>query len=156
MGTSFNVNAYPSAEAVEVTVESGIVQVACYSRDGQVQEAELILHPGEKGILSNSSRKLEKYNNTDPNYMAWKTNHLVFESTPLNEVIRLLEKIYHVDILLENHELEELLLTAQFEDKSAEFILDVISLTFDLELTQYNDEFIITKKSASNKKSTKP
>ncbi len=149
LGTSFNVNAYPEAEAVEVTVNTGIVQVVCC--EGEEREvAEILLNAGEKGTVFNSNRKLEKTLNTDRNYLAWKTHTLVFEKTRLAEVVQYLNKVYYTDIQLENKEMENLLLTAQFEEKSADFILNVIRLTFDLELKQENGVHILTGKTTLN------
>lgn len=150
LGTSFNVNAYPEAESVEVIVESGIVQVVCCENERPEKSVELLLNAGEKGLLFKSNGRIEKSVNTNLNYLAWKTHNLIFEKTRLEEVIRYLSKTYHIEILLENKKLENLLLTAEFEKKPAEFILDVISLTFDLELTQENNTYMLSEKSASN------
>jgi transmembrane sensor len=61
LGTSFNVRAYPEAEVVEVVVETGIVQVT--NRNGEVQadQSNLMLHPGEKGILYNLPGTLKNH-----------------------------------------------------------------------------------------------
>ncbi len=150
VGTSFNVNAYPEAESVEVIVESGIVQVVCCENERPEKYVELLLNAGEKGLLFKSNGNLEKSVNTNPNYVAWKTHNLIFEKTRLKEVVYCLNKTYHIEIHLKNKKLENLLLTAEFEKKPAEFILDVIRLTFDLELTQENNTYILSEKSASN------
>ncbi|MFW6370779.1 MAG: FecR family protein [Bacteroidota bacterium] len=151
LGTSFNVNAYPAAESVEVIVETGIVQVVCCEDEDTGETVELLLNAGEKGTLNNSSKKLEKTRNTDPNYLAWKTHNLLFERTRLSEVIKHLNKIYHIDVHLETKELEDLMLTAEFEEKSADFILDVIRLTFDLDLKQENGVYILSGNTTLNK-----
>ncbi len=151
LGTSFNVNAYPEAESVEVTVESGIVQVVCCEGENSNEAVEIMLNAGEKGTLHNGSKKLEKTRNTDPNYIAWKTHNLTFEKTRLSEVIKYLNKVYHIDVHLESKELENLMLTAQFEEKSSDFILDVIRLTFDLDLKQENGVYLLSGSTTLNK-----
>ncbi len=150
LGTSFNVAAYPEAESVEVIVESGIVQVACCENGRTEKTVELLLSAGEKGTLFSSNGQFEKSINTNPNYLAWKTHNLIFEKTHLKEVVNYLNNIYHIDIQLKNKELENLLLTAEFEQKPAEFILDVIRITFDLELEQQDNNYILSEKSTSN------
>ena len=151
LGTSFNVRAYPEAESVEVVVETGLVQVT--NRNGEVQatQATLMLNPGEKGILYNLPGTLEKSFNTNPNYIAWKTRNLIFNKTPLMEVVKYLEDIYHIDIQLENNELEKLVLTAHFERKPHDFILNVIQLTFGLELTRENGAYVLSENSELKK-----
>jgi transmembrane sensor len=151
LGTSFNVRAYPEAESVEVVVETGLVQVTNRNGEVQAENAILMLNPGEKGILYNLPGTLEKSFNTNPNYIAWKTRNLIFNKTPLREVVQYLEDIYHVDIQLENNELEKLVLTAHFERKPHDFILNVIQLTFGLELTRENGAYILSENSELKK-----
>lgn len=146
LGTSFNVSAYPENETVEVVVETGTVQVVCNEKTETLEVAEILLKPGEKGILLNSPGKLEKTMNTDLNYLAWKTHNLIFDETPLNEVVRYLNKAYHTEIKLNNKNLENLVLTAQFEKKSVDFILNVLQLTFGLELIREDNIYILSEK----------
>ena len=151
LGTSFNVRAYPEAESVEVVVETGLVQVTNRNGEVQAEQAVLMLNPGEKGILYNLPGTIEKSFNTNPNYIAWKTRNLIFNKTPLKEVVQYLEDIYHIDIQLEDNELEKLVLTAHFERKPHDFILSVIQLTFGLELTRENGAYILSDNSELKK-----
>jgi transmembrane sensor len=145
LGTSFNISAYPENETVEVVVETGTVQVVSTEKLSTPETSEILLNPGEKGILLNSLRKLEKGLNSDPNYLAWKTHNLVFNNIPLADVINRLNKTYHTEIKLKDETLQHLVLTAQFEKKSVEFILNVVQLTFGLELEQENDIYILSE-----------
>jgi transmembrane sensor len=146
LGTSFNVNAYPSAKSVEVIVETGKVQVL--NKTTETNETnELILTPGERGTLVYSSNSLLKSANQNPNFLAWKTRNLIFKATSLAEVIENLEKVYNVNIQMADPKLNELLLTAQFNDYSLEFILKVIETTFQIEVTQENGQYILRAKS---------
>ncbi len=146
LGTSFNVSAYPENETVEVVVETGIVQVVCNEKTDALEVTEILLKPGEKGTLLISPGKLEKTRNTDLNYLAWKTHNLIFDETPLIEVVRYLNKAYHTEIKLNNENLENLVLTAQFEKKSVDFILNVLQLTFGLELIREDNIYILSEK----------
>jgi transmembrane sensor len=151
LGTSFNIRAYPDTELVEVVVETGMVQVI--NRNGPVQSEQeiLMLNPGEMGILYNHRGILQKSFNTNPNYIAWKTRNFIFNKTPLKEVVQYLEDIYHIDIQLEDNELEKLVLTAHFERKPHDFILNVIQITFGLELTRENGVYILSENSELKK-----
>lgn len=145
LGTSFNVSAYPQNESVDIIVETGKVQVTC-SAISENSECHMILEPGEKGTLSSRDYRLEKARNTDRNAIAWKTRQLVFEETPLNEVATTLEKVYQVNIRLADKNMEDLVLTANFLDQPVDFILDVIRLTFNLELTSLDEQYLLTRK----------
>ncbi|MCD6354201.1 MAG: FecR domain-containing protein [Prolixibacteraceae bacterium] len=146
LGTSFNVRAYPKSEIVEVVVASGKVQVTGNSANVVRKKPTVYLVPGEKGTLSNENNKLKKSTNTDPNFLAWKTHNLVFEKIPLSQVVECLENIYHIKIRLKEPELNHLLLTAQFENKPVDFILNVLRLTFKLDLSEENELFILSSR----------
>jgi ferric-dicitrate binding protein FerR (iron transport regulator) len=145
VGTSFNVLAYPEYETVEVVVKTGKVQVTGKNTDELAAEKQLYLIPGEKGILVVKNNVLEKTKNADPNYLAWKTHDFIFNEVPLNEVFKCLEKTYHVNIEVLEPELKELKLNAQFDKKPIDFILNVVSLTFNLDLTLDNELYTFSK-----------
>ncbi len=105
-----------------------------------------ILSNFKKGTLFNESNRLEKSLNSNLNFLAWKTNDLIFNETPLSEVVRCLEKVYHIEIRLTEPDLETLKLTAHFDKKPIDFVLDVVRLTFNLELTGENELFTLSKR----------
>jgi len=141
LGTSFNINAYPDKELVEVVVKTGSVQVSVHS--GNTSDQVVILKPGEKGTLFNNDH-LVKSVNPDPNFVSWKTRFLVFRETPLLEVIKSLEKIYPVEIQTSQASIDSLKLTAQFDDQPIDYVLEVIRLTFKLELKSENGIYAFT------------
>ncbi len=141
LGTSFSVSAYPGNETVDVIVETGKVQVISKKTDLQAASREVLLVHGEKGTLKNRDNTLEKSVNNDPNFLSWKTHDLVFDKVPLHDVIQCLEKTYHIDIELSDPELNDLLYDGHFAQKPAEFVLDIIRLTFNLELTGEKEQF---------------
>ena len=134
LGTSFSVNAYPGNPSVEVIVKSGKVQVKSSELKAGL-ENEVFLLPGEKSIYLKENNLLEKSLNINPNYLSWKTHDLIFEETSLRQVVECLNKVYQIDIQLQEPELNDLELTAHFDKKPVGFVLDVIRLTFNLELT---------------------
>lgn len=142
LGTSFNVNAYPESKLMEVTVETGRVQVVNKSAKS-VQTNELILTPGDKGTLIYESNSLMKSTNQNPNFIAWKTHDLIFKATSLDEVIQDLAKVYKVDIRIADPNLNKLLLTAQFKNYSLDFIMEVIETTFKIETQKLNGQYIL-------------
>jgi len=132
LGTSFYVNTCNSDSMVEVILTTG--KLAVYRKDQPDQKT--ILAPGEKVIISDKQPRVEKSVNTDVNYMAWKSGKLVFEETPLKEVVRLLNKVYRTDVILEQPEIGNCLITATFENQSADAVLHVIEETLSLTITR--------------------
>ena len=146
LGTSFNVSAYPNNETIEVVVKTGKVQVRNVNQEIKSENSEVVLIPGEKGTLFKKSNVLERATNSDPNYIAWKTRNLVFNEVPLKEVFKSLENVYHVKIQVSDPKLNDLLLEAQFDHKPVEFVLNVIQITFDLELTNEKEQFTFSER----------
>jgi transmembrane sensor len=147
LGTSFNVSAYPNDETVEVVVETGRVQVTGQSTNPEYG-GEVLLSKGEKATFSKKDKTLQKKTNDDPNYLGWKTQTLVYTKAPLEYVIQNLKKTYQVEIDVSDPEIEKLVLTASFNNKSIDFILDVIRLTFNLELSTENNRYILIKRNS--------
>ncbi len=146
VGTSFNVCAYPEAETVEVVVKTGKVQVINKNQETLPGLKEVYLVSGEKGILFNKSSILEKSENSNPNYLAWKTRDFIFNDIPLNEVFKCLEKTYHVKIQVNEPGLNDLKLNAQFDKKPIDFILNVVGLTFNLELSVEDEQYTFSSR----------
>ena len=146
LGTSFSVSAYPATKLVEVIVQTGRVQVMNKTMETPLTD-ELILIPGDKGTLVYASNTMHKTTNHDPNFLAWKTRNLIFKATSLREVIGNLEKVYKVDIRLDDPKLNELLLTAQFNDYPLDFILKVIENTFKIEVKEENGHYFLKARS---------
>ncbi len=146
LGTSFCVNAYPGTKQVEVIVQTGKVQVTNKAAE-PAQTNELILAPGDRGTLVYANNTLHKTTNQDVNFIAWKTHSLIFKATSLIEVIRNLEKVYQVKINLADPKLNDLLLTAQFNNYPLDFILKVIENTFNLEVQRTNGQYVLKAQS---------
>lgn len=146
LGTSFSVSAYPENETVEVIVETGKVQVIQKNAELQADAKAIFLVPGEKGTVYAENKTPEKSVNTDPNFLSWKTHDLIFDKVPLRDVVQCLEKTYHIEIQLAEPALNDLLYEGHFDQKPAEFVLDVIRLTFNLELTGENDQFTLASR----------
>uniref|UniRef100_UPI003216A622 FecR family protein n=1 Tax=uncultured Draconibacterium sp. TaxID=1573823 RepID=UPI003216A622 len=146
LGTSFNVCAYPDSETIEVTVKTGKVQVISKHTDLTAENREVFLTPGERGTLFAQNHLLEKTVNTDPNFLAWKTHDLIFNEVPLNKVVQSLEKAYHIEIELTEPELNDLLYEGHFDQKPIDFVLDVIRLTFNLDLSVDNEHYTLSSR----------
>ena len=112
-----------------------------------IKSEALILTPGDKGTLVYSSNTLNKTTNGNPNFISWKTHNLNFKAISLKEVIEDLQNVYKVKIRLEDSKLDDLLLTAQFNNYSLDFILKVIETTFKIEVQEVDGQYILKSNS---------
>ncbi len=131
LGTSFNVRAYDTAATVEVVVETGTVQLRSAAKNESVT-----LEPGSKGVYTKTNAALSKSSNDDLNYAFWRSNKLTFRNTPLKEVVDALNNYYAAGISYENENIGRCRFTATFENDSLSAILEILSVTFQLEITQ--------------------
>lgn len=137
LGTSFNVKAYENLEQVEVVVSTG--KVAVYSLNKP--DEKVVLVKGQKAIFYKSSTKIEASLNEDINFAAWKTKEIIFEDTPMPEVIRIINEIYKSDLKLVGDQLVECPVTTTFDNQSLESILNVLESTLDLSIKEKGNSF---------------
>jgi ferric-dicitrate binding protein FerR (iron transport regulator) len=143
LGTSFYVDARADQKTLDVSVATGQVAV-------RHAGAEVVLASGEKAIFNKTSNDLEKQENVDPNFNSVKTQKLFFQNSTLDEVINTLNRHYHARISAETPALETCLLTATFEDKSFDAVLQIVSTTLNLEVITQNQEIILRGTCTSN------
>ena len=130
LGTSFSVNTSATGNMKEVILANGKVKV--FLEDDPANP--VFLAPGEKADVSETTGRISKSGNGDVNFLAWKTRHIIFENTPLNEVAALLTKVYHLPVRIsEANGLSGCKITATFDKQSLESVLNVLKATLDLQ-----------------------
>jgi ferric-dicitrate binding protein FerR (iron transport regulator) len=139
LGTSFNVRKNEKG-AIEVFVKTGKVKLSKINQKDQ----SIVVQPGYIGVISNNS--IRKIANDNKNYISWLTKELYFKNTYLPKVAKTLEKTYNVTIIIEEElTTENLSLTATFDDESVDYILNVISRTFDIKVKKRkNNKYVLT------------
>jgi transmembrane sensor len=134
------VNTLRPDSLVEVILTSG--KVAVYFKDKP--EEKTLMAPGDKVLISTQQAPPSKTVNTDLNYMAWKSGKLVFEETPLDEVVRLLNKVYRTEVVLMQPDLGKCTITATFENQTADAVLHVIEETLPINITRKGKQIQIS------------
>ena len=128
VGTSFGVRSYEQEETLSVVVAEGTVGVdpegdATPERELSRKQRAVVSSAGEVSVTSNVALD---------SYLAWREGRLVFNSTPLPDVIDDLERQYGLRIALLDSELADRRLTTTFENQSLGEVLDVVALSLDL------------------------
>lgn len=133
LGTSFNVHTLSENEIVKLDVLSGRV------RFGSANTAvSAVVKAGESMNYNKRKEKLGNKKKADTNADAWKTKQLEFSNTLLIEVVTSLKSVYGEEIIIKNKDIESLRFTANFNNKSLDQILNVIALTFNIEVKKVN------------------
>jgi transmembrane sensor len=142
LGTSFNVKALDESPEVEVYVEEGVVML--YSIEEITGDtASVLLNVGETGLYDKKTREVRKVGETDIEVLYWLNKTLIFEETDLWRVFEILEITYEVDITLQDSTVNNCKLNATFKDERIDYILEVIAITFGLEVEK--DETLAKK-----------
>lgn len=138
LGTSFNVKAMENDIAVEVLVEEGLVQLSTPDLSQSTK-----LHVGEKGIYLKESNEVKKEIDVDVESLYWLNKTLLFRDTRLSVVFQTLERLYNVNIDVNNKTIMNCKLTAKFSNESIDHIIEHISTIFDFETGREQENILI-------------
>lgn len=133
LGTEFNMTAYEDDQSVTITLVNGKVEVL-KETDSNPSE-KIVLKPFEEVEIFNSSKKEDKkivdFRELD-NTSAWKDGYLVFSNTPMEEVIKIMERWYGVTFNPIDAEIAKFNFTARFKTESLTQILDLLSISSNI------------------------
>lgn len=145
LGTSFNISSYKKDNLMSLYVKTGLVEFFPKNRKGSVKIAK-----GYQIHFNKNKLSIIKKPHKTENYIAWKTGNLTFKNTKLADVIKTLENTFNTEISVENEQLKELLFTANFNNQSLTKIIQVITITFDLEVENTNGKYKFKQKEPSS------
>ncbi|MFH6942832.1 FecR family protein [Flavobacterium sp. FlaQc-50] len=140
LGTSFNVQAYPDQTTQEVSVLTGRVNVK-----STVTEENVYVTPGQKVVFKSKNSSLHAFSNIPMNSISlWRKNIIVFEDTPLPEVITTINRNYNIAVSVENKDLNNLKISAYFKelppDQVIRLVCTIINAKYKLESGVYRIE----------------
>lgn len=140
LGTSFLVRS--SAAKDEVVVNEGRVR---FTERGDL-EKKVVLTKRQQASLEGNTFFLDTV--LSNNYLAWESGSLVFNNTPLKQVIRDVSNLYGVEIVLSpdgREQLADIKIQAEFNNQTLEQVLDEIRLMTGLNITREKNRVIIHK-----------
>jgi transmembrane sensor len=138
LGTSFNIKATDSA--VELTVLTGQVKISSLSTDSSV-----VVHPDERVVFR--GRAINKTNSLPAEVVSITRDteyDMHFEDTSMEEIERRVEGKFNVSIKLEDDDLRNCMISADFTDQSLSTTLTMISEALGAHYTIEGDEITIS------------
>ena len=122
LGTSFNINAYPVEDYIEVVLDKGKVEFKRNPNDSVTT-----IYPSERLTYKNGDTNKDI---TDPlKYSGWKDGKLIFRGDPMIEVAMRLERWYNVKVNIADKELEHYSFRGTFIDDTLEEVLKLFTMT---------------------------
>jgi ferric-dicitrate binding protein FerR (iron transport regulator) len=138
IGTGFNVKADDATNTVTVVVETGVVDFYTTNNKG------LTLKAGETGMYNGNTKAFTKQENeANPNALSYKTKLFNFKRTTLATAIAQLNNVYDSNIVLENDNLKNCLITVDFNNEDLDTIIDIITATLNLKSKKEGGEIIL-------------
>ena len=123
LGTSFNVQAYDDEDDFSVTVESGKVKVILDENGSNTA----ILEQDQKLIYNPETNVTEIINVNSTDDLSWRAGILKFNSTPLSDVVKTLDRWYGVQVIIEDEHLEKLLISGTHKNKNLRAVLEALT-----------------------------
>ncbi len=138
LGTSFNVKSYPKDEQVETTLVSGKVEVI-----EERSKHPIILEPSQRATFDKGKRNLEVDRVDSKNVIAWRQGKLVFDKTPLKQVVSDLNRKYNVDFVIKSDALLEYKFTGEFDNLTIEEVLKFLKLSSSINYKYINNKIML-------------
>jgi transmembrane sensor len=132
-GTSFNVINLNGNSSV--ILKEGSVKI---HRPG---EAEINMKPGDYVEFSN--QQIQKKIVTKQDYIAWTENKLVFDNTPLTELVNIIKQHYGVDVKLEGENIEKQTINGIMPNNNLDVLLQALDATEEFKIIHKNDSITI-------------
>ena len=136
LGTCFDIKSYSSDEIVSVEVESGKVQV-------DLPEAMMRLKGKEQVLINTISGEYSKRREERP-VAIWKKGGLRFNSTPIRDVAKELERMYNCHITFANGKFNNLI-SGEHDNKSLEAVLQSIEYTSGIRYKKEGNHILLYK-----------
>ena len=136
LGTSFDVKAYSSDEVVSVEVENGKVQV-------DLPEAMMRIRAKEQVFINTVSGEYSKRRDERP-VAIWKKGGLRFNSTPIRDVAKELERMYNCRITFGEGQFDNLI-SGEHDNKSLEAVLQSIEYTSGIRYRKDGNRILLYK-----------
>lgn len=142
-GTHFNLEAYPDNPEITTTLTEGKVGFL-YKEEGITKRA--MLAPGQKLIYNTSTQHLSHHLTSGLSELSWTEGKIIFDNTPLSEALHMLGKLFNVDFIVKDSNLNENRFTGTFTTQRLEKILKYFEISSHIHWRYLNDPDINQEK----------
>lgn len=132
-GTRFNLKCFSDNPKFDLTLIQGSVNVTTASNE------VLNVRPSEEIIINNNFHNISTVD-TPSDALVWTKGILKFDSTPMTEAIRQIERWYGVKVEVTDDKVYRGSFTAEFKSETLTEVLDLLCLTSRLEYSYDADE----------------
>ena len=139
LGTKFDLKAYPDDNYVTAILMEGSIRVS-----SPLQSA--ILAPNEKLTVTKSDGQFTKSILWDAGKnVSWINNQLSFEQERLEDIAKILERMYSVHIRFVSEKLKDIRFSGTIKNNNLENVLELIAFVSPIRYARENDSTIIIR-----------
>ena len=143
LGTSFNIKAYQDAESQEVVVVTGRVIVSVNDSSGNKLK-KLTLKQNERAIYSRKNNSLLEDGVGEAAISSYTAkSKLDFDKVSLENIIRVLNATYGVNISLANESMKKCIITADLTDVTLHTSIEILCKTIDAQFTVDRNDLML-------------
>jgi ferric-dicitrate binding protein FerR (iron transport regulator) len=141
LGTSFNVEAYPEEEFINISLDEGKINMVSAAKKNNY------LNRGEKLVYNKRTDSCTIIKAADTKIISlWKNDVIAFKNASLQEVIKVLNRWYNVPFLIEDPRAHTYLYTFTSENTLLEKVLQDLEKIAPVKFTYGNDVVTISMK----------
>jgi len=127
-GTKFNLSSYSNDDKLVVTLISGAVSLLDERGKNEVK-----LIPNQEMVITDKMMPQLLENPNIVNKTAWKEGLLLFDNTPMKEVIKKMERWYGVTFVINEPIIYDYRFTAKFMTQSITQVLEILRLSANIQ-----------------------
>jgi ferric-dicitrate binding protein FerR (iron transport regulator) len=121
-GTSFNVNAYANENLVTVALIEGKVSL-------KTAGSEQFLKPDQVSYFNKTTKTLAIKEEQLDRFVCWRDGKFIFRNTPIEAILRMLQREYNVSIDMKDPSLGNYRYNATFQNENLEQILQLLEFS---------------------------
>ncbi|MDP3453148.1 MAG: DUF4974 domain-containing protein [Bacteroidales bacterium] len=146
LGTKFNIRSYDNDYEAQTTLISGSINLIREVKKGK-REIIAQLKPTESFVIRDKNAPILIRQIDTSKQIAWKQGLLIFESTPMDEVIKKLERWHGTQFIIKDYDILKTKLTANFRSESIIQIMEMIRFCTPIDYTIKENIVTLNKKS---------
>lgn len=152
LGTSFNVKAYQGAREITVAVKTGKVSVHAKTADvnplDQTTKEGIILTPNQQVVYNTVKENFSKKLVDRPQIILDRPTlfEMQYDGTPVNEILKVVEENYGIDIVFDNEVLSACNLTTSMSEEGFYERIEIICQAIGAEYEIKDGRIVINSK----------
>lgn len=140
LGTTFNVRAYNNSNEIETTLDSGQIRL-------HIGQQTTLLKPGDQSVFDKKNNRLFVGKVDPATFNSWKDGRYEFHNKDLNEVFRIIERWYDVEITADSTYFKGMHFSGVIKrNKDARHFLDLLNHSVPIKYTINADKIKIEPK----------